>query len=60
MASIPPLSLWSRHRPPLHVRDQVREAYVAQQRKDANAAFRARLREQYRIVVENGLEISGS
>lgn len=42
------------------VRDQVREAYVAQQRKDANAAFRSKLREQYRIVIENGLETSGS
>jgi peptidyl-prolyl cis-trans isomerase C len=36
------------------VRDQVREAYLAQKQREANAALRTRLRQQYRIVVETG------
>lgn len=34
------------------VRDRVREAYLAQKQREANAALRAKLREQYKIVVE--------
>ncbi|HEV8332462.1 MAG TPA: peptidylprolyl isomerase [Steroidobacteraceae bacterium] len=41
------------------VRDRVREACLAQQQQDANAALRAKLRQQYRIVVETA-EGSGS
>jgi peptidyl-prolyl cis-trans isomerase C len=41
------------------VRDLVREAYVAQKQREANLAMRAKLRQQYRIVVET-TEGSGS
>jgi parvulin-like peptidyl-prolyl isomerase len=34
------------------VRDRVREAYLAQQQRAANAALRTKLRRQYQIVVE--------
>jgi hypothetical protein len=34
------------------VRDRVREAFLAQKQQEANAALRAKLRQQYRIVVE--------
>jgi peptidyl-prolyl cis-trans isomerase C len=34
------------------VRDRVREAFVQQKQKEANAALRAKLREQYKIIVE--------
>jgi len=34
------------------VRDQVREAYLAEKQRDANAALRTKLRQQYKIVVE--------
>jgi peptidyl-prolyl cis-trans isomerase C len=34
------------------VRNQVREAHLAQKQQQANAALRAKLRQQYRIVVE--------
>jgi hypothetical protein len=34
------------------VRDRVREAYLAQKQQEANAALRAKLRKQYRIVIE--------
>jgi peptidyl-prolyl cis-trans isomerase C len=34
------------------VRDRVREGFLAQKQQEANAALRARLRQQYRIVVE--------
>ena len=34
------------------VRDRVREAYLAQKQREANAALRAKLRQQYKIVVE--------
>jgi peptidyl-prolyl cis-trans isomerase C len=34
------------------VRDRVREAFLAQKQQEANAALRAKLRKQYRIVVE--------
>ena len=34
------------------VRDQVREAYLAQKQREANAALRTKLRQQYKIVVE--------
>jgi len=41
------------------VRDQVRDAYVAQKQREANAALRTKLRQQYKIVVET-TEGSGS
>ena len=41
------------------VRDRVREAYIAQKQREANAALRAKLRGQYQIVVETS-EGSGS
>ena len=41
------------------VRDLVRDAYLAQKQREANAAMRAKLRQQYRIVVETA-EASGS
>jgi peptidyl-prolyl cis-trans isomerase C len=41
------------------VRDLVREAYLAQKRRESNADMRAKLRQQYRIVVETA-EGSGS
>jgi hypothetical protein len=41
------------------VRDLVREAYLAQKQRESNAALRAELRQQYRIVVETA-EASGS
>ncbi len=41
------------------VRDLVREAYLAQKQRAANASMRAKLRQQYRIVVETA-ERSGS
>lgn len=41
------------------VRDRVREMYLAQQQQEANAALRAKLRHQYRIVIETA-EGSGS
>ena len=41
------------------VRDQIREAYLAQKQRDANVALRAKLRQQYKIVVETA-EGSGS
>ena len=34
------------------IRDSVREAYLAQKQRDANAALRAKLRKQYTVVVE--------
>ena len=34
------------------LRDQVREAYLAEKQRDANAALRTKLRQQYKIVVE--------
>src|SRR4030095_7302817 len=34
------------------VRAQVREAYLAQKQRDANAALRSKLRQQYKIIVE--------
>ena len=34
------------------VRDRVREAYLQQKQREGNAALRAKLREQYKIVVE--------
>jgi parvulin-like peptidyl-prolyl isomerase len=34
------------------VRDRVREAFLAQQQQEANAALRTKLRQQYKIVVE--------
>lgn len=34
------------------VRDRVREAFLAQRQQEANAALRAKLRQQYEIVVE--------
>jgi peptidyl-prolyl cis-trans isomerase C len=34
------------------VRDVVRDAYLAQKQREANAALRAKLRQQYKIVVE--------
>jgi peptidyl-prolyl cis-trans isomerase C len=34
------------------VRDRVREAFLAQKQQETNAALRAKLRKQYRIVVE--------
>ena len=34
------------------VRDRVREAYLAQKQREANAALRTKLRQQYKIVVE--------
>jgi parvulin-like peptidyl-prolyl isomerase len=34
------------------VRDLVRQAYVAQEQRQANSAMRAKLRQQYRIVIE--------
>jgi peptidyl-prolyl cis-trans isomerase C len=36
------------------VRDRVRAAYLEQKQQEANAALRAKLREQYKIVVETG------
>lgn len=41
------------------VRDQVREAYLAEKQRDANAALRTKLRQQYTIIVEP-VEGSGS
>jgi peptidyl-prolyl cis-trans isomerase C len=41
------------------VRDRVREAYLAQKQREANAALRAKLRQQYKIMVETA-EGSGS
>jgi peptidyl-prolyl cis-trans isomerase C len=41
------------------VRDRVREALLAQKQQEANATLRAKLRRQYRIVVETA-EASGS
>lgn len=41
------------------VRDRVREALLSQKRQEANAALRANLRQQYRIVIETA-EGSGS
>jgi peptidyl-prolyl cis-trans isomerase C len=41
------------------VRAQVREAYLAEKQRDANAALRAKLRHQYKIIVEPA-ERSGS
>ena len=41
------------------VRDRVRAAYLSQQQREANAALRAKLRQQYKIVVETA-EGSGS
>jgi peptidyl-prolyl cis-trans isomerase C len=35
------------------VRDRVRDAYLGQKQREANAALRAKLRQQYRIVVES-------
>jgi len=34
------------------VRDTVRDAYLAQKQREANAALRAKLRQQYKIIVE--------
>ena len=34
------------------VRDRVREAYLAQKRREANVALRTKLRQQYKVVVE--------
>lgn len=34
------------------VRDRVREVFLAQKQQEANAALRAKLRQQYRIVIE--------
>jgi hypothetical protein len=34
------------------VRDRVRAAYLEQKQQEGNAALRAKLREQYKIVVE--------
>jgi hypothetical protein len=34
------------------VRDSVRDAYLGQKQREANAALRTRLRQQYKIVVE--------
>lgn len=34
------------------VRDRVREAFLAQRQQEANAALRAKLRQQYKVVVE--------
>lgn len=41
------------------VRDRVREAYLAKRQQEANVALRAKLRQQYKIVVETA-EGSGS
>ena len=41
------------------VRDRVRDAYLGQKQREANAALRAKLRQQYQIVVETA-EGSGS
>ena len=41
------------------VRDRVREAYLARKQQEANTALRAKLRQQYQIVVETA-EGSGS
>jgi peptidyl-prolyl cis-trans isomerase C len=42
------------------VRDRVREDYVAQRRKDANAAERRALRNRYRVVIESADATSGA
>lgn len=42
------------------VRDRVREDYVAQRRKDANAAGRRELRHRYRVVIESQDAASGA
>ena len=34
------------------VRDRVRETFLAQKQQEANTALRAKLRQQYRIVIE--------
>ncbi len=41
------------------VRDRVREAYLAKKQQEANVALRAKLRQQYKVVVETA-EGSGS
>lgn len=41
------------------VRDRVREMFLAQKQQEANAALRAKLRQQYRIIIETA-EGSGS
>jgi peptidyl-prolyl cis-trans isomerase C len=42
------------------VRDEVREALLAQRRQEANAAFRADLRGKYRVIVEAAVDTGAS